>query len=302
MKRAGWKDYFTFTRKEQIAIVALILLIVFLLLVPYFIKDDKLPPLTLPEFADTVPVLTKDDSYNEKIPAPEPPVNRQANRPQLFLFDPNTVSLEGWIKLGISERAAQMILKYRSKGGRFYKAADISRIYGLRPSDINRLLPYVRIASNEEQKPGTVFSPAERYRPPRKTTATVEINAADSAALVALPGIGPALARRILIFRNKLGGFRSVMQVSETYGLPDSTFGKIRYLLRCDSSLIHKLNINTATKEELGNHPYVRHALANAIVQYRSQHGEYNSLEELSNLLQCTSEIMARIAPYLKVH
>ena len=126
----------------------------------------------------------------------------------------------------------------------------------------------------------------------------IDINEADTAAFIALPGIGPKLASRIVNFRDKLGGFYAVDQVKETYGLPDSTFQKIRPYLQLNGAP-KKLNVNTATKDELNAHPYIRWNLANAIVEYRNRHGNFKSLEELKNIAVMEEAVFDRIVPYL---
>ena len=114
-----------------------------------------------------------------------------------------------------------------------------------------------------------------------------------------MPGIGSKLAYRITNFRDKLGGFYSVEQIKETYGLADSTFQKIKPYLNVNADAIKKMNINTATKEELKVHPYIKWNLANAIVEYRTQHGNYKNLQELKNIVLIDDEAFNKILPYL---
>jgi competence ComEA-like helix-hairpin-helix protein len=101
-------------------------------------------------------------------------------------------------------------------------------------------------------------------------------------------------------FRDKLGGFYSVDQVRETYGLPDSTFQKIKTSMQLGGS-VKKLNINTATKDELKTHPYIKWNLANAIVEYRNQHGGFKSLDDLKNIAIIDEATFERIAHYLSL-
>lgn len=134
-----------------------------------------------------------------------------------------------------------------------------------------------------------------------KKIENVEINSADSAAWEALPGIGPVLAVRIIKFRDKLGGFLSIEQVREVYGIQDSTFQLISSYLKIGKASVHKININTASKEELKSHPYIRWQLANMIVDYRNQHGNFASLDDLKKLQQMTDEVLAKMVPYLSL-
>jgi competence protein ComEA len=107
------------------------------------------------------------------------------------------------------------------------------------------------------------------------------------------------LAARIVNFRDKLGGFYSIEQVGETFGLPDSTFQKIKPLLQLKNSSIRKININTATVDELKAHPYIKYSIANPIVAYRTQHGPFSNIEDIKKVMVVTNEIYNKIAPYL---
>jgi competence ComEA-like helix-hairpin-helix protein len=100
-------------------------------------------------------------------------------------------------------------------------------------------------------------------------------------------------------FRDKLGGFYSVDQVGETFALPDSTFQKIRQYLKIETISIKKININTATIDELKGHPYIRWSIANPIIAYRNEHGAFSKPEDLKKIVAVTDELFNKIAPYL---
>src|SRR6185437_7375519 len=97
-----------------------------------------------------------------------------------------------------------------------------------------------------------------------KAIQIIDVNLADTTALISLPGIGSKLAQRIIAFRNKLGGFYSIEQVGETYLLPDSTFQKIKPKLTIVGNNVKQININVASIDEMKAHPYLRYNLANA--------------------------------------
>ena len=136
------------------------------------------------------------------------------------------------------------------------------------------------------------------YKRAERKINIVEINSADSAAWEALPGIGARLAARLIAFRDKLGGFYSVEQVKELYGLPDSTFQLLKPYLTVNAKLVHKININSAAKEELKVHPYIRWQLASMIVDYRKEHGTFASIDDLKKIQQITDDVFVKMAPY----
>jgi competence ComEA-like helix-hairpin-helix protein len=128
----------------------------------------------------------------------------------------------------------------------------------------------------------------------------IDINHADTSELIALPGIGSKLAARIVSFREKLGGFYSVEQIRETYGLSDTSFQKIKPFLFINGE-VEKFNINSATKDDLKNHPYIKWNIANAIVEYRKQHGNYNQLDDLKNITIVDEPTFNKIAHYISL-
>ena len=130
----------------------------------------------------------------------------------------------------------------------------------------------------------------------------VEINNSDTTAFIALPGIGSKLAQRIITFRDRLGGFYSIEQIKETYGLPDSTFQKIKPKLLLGNPAVKKININTASLDEMKTHPYLRYALANAIVQYRTEHGNFSAVGDIKKIMAITDDIFNKVSPYLSLN
>ncbi|MET3874659.1 helix-hairpin-helix domain-containing protein [Chitinophaga sp. OAE865] len=139
-----------------------------------------------------------------------------------------------------------------------------------------------------------------RYRK-KAPAAPIDINLADSTAWQSLPGIGPGFARRIIAFRDRLGGFYSVEQVAECYGLPDSTFQKIQPFLQIGSSSLKKLDLNLTDEKSLAAHPYIRYKLARLIVQYRSSHAGFRAVSDLRNLPLVDEIIYRKIEHYIEI-
>lgn len=275
----NWKDYLSFTQKERRGIWVLLVLIGISNAVPHFIPEKKMDEvLLLKEIEDTVTVKPR--------------------QPQLFTFNPNTLDSAGWLKLGIHQRSIRTIRNYVRKGGRFRKPEDLERIYGFRKEDYERLMPFIRIPDTSKKIQDTS---KPRYENKKTAPTIIDINTADTAAFIALPGIGSKLANRIIAFREKLGGFYTVEQLAETYGLRDSIFQKIKPRLKCTAGHVRKININTADANTLKQHPYLKWPIANAIVQYRQQHGEYKELEDLKQIAILPPELYDKILPYISL-
>ena len=307
-------EYFTFTRKERIGILTIVVLIVLVWIFPQVIKSSKSQmPIGDTSWITAISNLEpKGNDSTNSVAAGNETLNdmvydqtaKRTNEMEhkLFPFDPNTIPPDVWRKLGVREKTIVTIQNYLNKGGHFNSAGDLKKIYGMHPNEFARLEPYIQIRSKSEadisRSSGEVQSSSQVHK---IGYSSVEINTADTAALIALPGIGSKLATRIINFRDKLGGFYSIDQVSETYGLPDSTFQRIKPWLKLESVSLKKININTATKDELKSHPYVRWNLANAIAEYRNQHGKFSFVEDLKKVAAITEDIFAKIRPYVSV-
>ena len=237
----------------------------------------------------------KDDEEKQVTYQPEPSLRNSFTKEELFLFDPNLLPSEGWKRLGLNDHTIKTIVNYRNKGGRFYKAEDLKKIWGLPEGFYDYVAAHISI--NKHESKGEKFLTTAKEE--RKTW-KIDVNAADTSALIALPGIGSKLALRILNFRDKLGGFYSVEQIGETYGLSDSTFKKIKPFLHV-SGEVEKLNINSCTKDNLKIHPYIKWNLANAIVEYRNQHGSFKQLEDLKNITLVDEPTFNKIVHYLSL-
>ncbi len=312
------KAYFTFSQKERRAVILLAVLAVFFALLPtmfpFLVKDETelvVDTATQSQLAQLKIISDKneyrrDDEQTGHLYQPKYPAyaNNKRGQPagELFYFNPNTASAEEWQRLGIRAKTIQTILNYRNKGGKFYKATDLERIYGLHHEELERLLPYVKIeiqtGGNNETNSFTATT-EKKFEARETKSIVVDINSADTTEWKKLYGIGSKLSQRIVNFRSKLGGFVTVEQVGETFGLPDSTFQKIKPQLHVNSSSVKTIKLNSATIDEFKSHPYIKYAVANAIVQYRNEHGNFKSVADLQKLGAIDETLFKKIAPYL---
>jgi len=317
-----WKEfvrnYLNFTRKERRGVISVVFVILVLILAqffyPLFITHKQYNYSNFSREIDALNIEKSDsvknnnyakntgnDSYDEYSLDGEKKF--ETLKGELFYFDPNTASATDWKRLGLRDKTIHTIQNYLSKGGKFYKPEDISKIWGLSPSDAQHLIPYVSIKNGARENISFEKKEYPRMSSPyvAKTIQPIDVNLADTTAFISLPGIGSKLAQRIIAFRNKLGGFYSIEQVGETYLLPDSTFRKIIPKLTIVNGNVKQININIATIDEMKAHPYLRYNLANAIFQYRQQHGNFNSVEEIKKIMLVTETAYNKISPYLAV-
>jgi competence protein ComEA len=175
---------------------------------------------------------------------------------------------------------ARRLLNYLRSSGSFKSAADLSKIYGMESPWLNAASEYVEIQ-------------------PLKESLNPELNNADSVSLMQLPWVGPFYASEIIKLRNSLGGFRSYTQLLDIYKIRDETFESFIEHTTLDTALLEKVNINLVDLKRLGYHPYLTWKQARIIVNYREQHGNFESIKEILNTRVISDSVYVKIAPYL---
>lgn len=216
-----------------------------------------------------------------------------------FKFNPNKADKATLLSLGLSEKIVQIVLNYRNSGAAFRKKEDFKKIYGLSKADYLTLAPFIEI-------PEQVNPIAKKARIPKvipqsfskKTSIKIDINNSSIEDWKQLNGVGEITAKRIVNFRDKLGGFISIDQLKTTYNLADSVIDKVAHQLII-SPIQHKIAINTISAEHLKLHPYIKKKQAYLIVNYRTNHGKYHHISDLEKVKALTSNFIEQISPYL---
>jgi DNA uptake protein ComE-like DNA-binding protein len=208
---------------------------------------------------------------------------------ELFLFDPNRATDSEFIRLGFSGKQITTIRKYLDKGGIFGDKADFFKLRVITEKQKRNLTDWIVIERIKKAVPEGKFS--------LKTT-NIEINSADSIQLKQLPGIGSVLSKRIVKYRDLLGGFYSISQLKEVYGLTEETISLIEGKVTVDISRIKKLDVNFADVNELSRHPYLMKSLASKIVKFRAKNGSIHDLSILRDSMILNIDEYIRIKPY----
>lgn len=219
---------------------------------------------------------------------------------ELFDFDPNTINSIGWKRLGLTDKNIKTIGNYISKGGKFRQPDDIRKIWGLRKEDADRIIPFARIAETKNSTYNSTQSFSPQSSLP-KSNSVIDINTATVQQFMQVPGIDHLMPYRIINFRERSGGFVNVQQLKDTYGMTDSLYQIILPYLKTDLATVKKVNINTINEYDLNKHPYISKDIAKAIIIYRNQHGNYQTVEEVKKIAFINEEIFQKIAPYMVV-
>lgn len=300
------KEYFSFSRRERNGIFFLLILIGILFLCLSFMDSFLVnnAKVDFSEFENEIIAFTKADSNKFN--------NVTRGSSDLFYFNPNNLSEKEWKQLGLTEKQIKTIKKYESRGGKFFKKEDLKKIYVISNNDYNRLESYIIIpeTSMKQSFPSGKFNSntfsGERKKDSLKTNIykyKIDINVADSTELIRLNGIGPILAARIIKYRNKLGGFIKKEQLQEVYGMDSLKYLSIlNQIIIKDNLKIRSMNINKASFAQLKQHPYISYNIANAIVNYRKQHGDFNKNDEIKNIDLINDELYFKLEPYININ
>ncbi|MDR0833799.1 MAG: helix-hairpin-helix domain-containing protein [Candidatus Symbiothrix sp.] len=128
---------------------------------------------------------------------------------------------------------------------------------------------------------------------------TLELNAADTLELKKIPGVGSSFAKRIVAYRNMLGGYHRVEQLQEVYGMYVELFEQLSPYIKVDDASITRIEVNKAGIDKLRNHPYLNFYQAKAIIETRKKRGKLQGIEDLQLLEEFTADDWLRITPYL---
>lgn len=214
-----WKDFFYYTKSER-RVILLLLAIALLLLGIWAIMEYLRPvevPVTLSE-SEEIDSFLANLEEQEKIRKSHTPKNEISA--VLQPFDPNTADSVLLRQLGLPVYIVRNILKYRAKGGVFRSPESFSRIYGLKEEVYQKLKPYITIAplvsvSHVRTDTFRQLKDTIPYIPKYEEGTIVDLNKADTSILKRIPGIGSTLARMIVVYRQRLGGFYDVSQLQE---------------------------------------------------------------------------------------
>ena len=307
MKIKEWLNHlFHFNKQERNGIFVLCIIIGVLLalkiMLPVWFNNSHV------QFITINPIIRNDELQNKKQTKSFSKKSETSGDHfiEKFIFNPNTISHEEALKLGFSKKLSATLINYRNKGGHFYKTDDLKKLYGLSPELYNELEAYIVISNTKKefenhinkdtlyQKSYTKINDEKKTYPKE----IIEINTADSLAIVHLKGIGPSYTKRIIKHRNLLGGFHSLNQLKEIYGMTDSLFILLSSQIKLDKNNITKIAINKIDITVLRKHPYFTYTSAQAIINYRTKHGKLTE-QDVRTLGVFNEEKLTLILPYI---
>ncbi len=221
-------------------------------------------------------------------------------KPKIYPFNPNFITDFKGYKLGMSVAEIDRLLAYRKQNKFVNSAAEFQAVTKVSDSLLNTISPYFKFpdwVKNKKEKESTY---AKTGFSVKEIKAILDINQATKEDLMKIYGIGDKISDRILEQKVKLGGFVSMEQLQDIWGLQPEVIEKLKtsFVVKTTSNL-KKININNASVKELSSFPFFRYALAKEIVIYRSMHGDIQ-IDDLSKIKGFPVDKINIIALYLE--
>ncbi len=224
-------------------------------------------------------------------------------------FNPNTVSRERLLEFGLSERQVSNIINYRDKSGGFRDEAHFRRLYCMTDELFSQIQPYLIFDFKKETEPSSARTydlptpKAENSLPKREVKSLVlDLNHSDSLDLQQIKGIGRVRAARIYHYGKKLGGYVSVEQLKEVYGITDSLFEQLKPHFKVENPQISKVNVNSDEVKYLAAHPYIDFPLAKALIRFRKEYKrDFQKPDEIRYIHLLSEQEYEKLLPYIDI-
>ena len=216
--------------------------------------------------------------------------------------NPNTISWEELTQLGLRDRVASSWIAWRNAGKVFRSSEDIEAVHGITSQELEIVLPHIvwdmkvndqAVSHDDNHDSKTQFYKVEDIPIDDKVSQRVNLNRADQLSLEALPGIGLVLSERILRYRELLGGFLSLDQLLEVYGLKESHYNRAVDHLYASSEEVTRIDLATIAFRDLLRHPYASYDLTKALFTRNTEGCSIDSIE--------TSLEDSLLLPFLKL-
>jgi DNA uptake protein ComE-like DNA-binding protein len=282
--------YFNFTREQRSGIVLLFASIVFFQLV-YFFVDFTLTTKEYPERQKWLSLQSKIDSLNEwdaKVVS------------KVYLFNPNFITDYKGYKLGMSVAEIDRLLAFRKQNKYVNSIKEFQVVTMVSDSLLNAIAPYFKFPDWVANKRLVTVNYSAKAYPKKEKIVLNDLNLATQEDLVKIYGIGEVLSLRILKLKESLGGFVSMDQMKDVWGLSPEVIGSLNSHFKIVGlPNIKKININNASLKEMAGFYYFKNGLAREIVVYRSMNGDIENIEDLTKIKGFPFEKASIIGLYL---
>ncbi len=290
------KSHFLFNKQQRSGILLLLLLIVSLLCVYWFVDFSEEDTFNVSS-AEIVALQKELDSLRL--------AELENRKPRIYPFNPNYITDFKGYTLGMSNEEIDRLLQYRKDGKWINSAADFKNVTGISDSLLNQLSPFFKFPewiTNPKQKADFKNYKSEKGFAEKSFAQKIDLNIATEEQLQQVSGIGEALSRRIISYREKVGGFSHDLQLYNVYGLEPAVVERTLNLFTVKSpKTISKINVNTASASDISTIPGVTFEMAKKIWEFRRLREKIGSIEELEKIEGMTERKLQLIQLYLSV-
>ncbi|MBF4519227.1 helix-hairpin-helix domain-containing protein [Flavobacterium sp. ANB] len=287
--------YFKFTNKQRKGIILLFSIIIILQMV-YFFTNFAAPEKSSPRKEQEWMSLQFEIDSMKLI--------KYDAKPKMYSFNPNFISDYKGYKLGLSVQEIDRLMAFRKEDKYVNSAEEFQKVTKISDSLLNVISPFFKFPNwiqNEKKFKEEKKEYVKNVFPKKEKIVILDINEATQEDFMKIYGIGEALSLRILKQKEILGGFVSMEQIKEVWGLsPEVVFELNAHFKIYALPNFKKIAINDASLKELSQFPYFRYALAKQIVTYRSMNGNFKNIEDLSKIKDFPVEKAKIISLYLE--
>jgi len=209
-------------------------------------------------------------------------------------FDPNIYTEQEWLNLGLSKKQVAIVLKFTKRG--IFSNEQLQKIFVIPPQ-------LFEIIKDSTFYPKKVFDKnhLQNFQSEKKAKISVNVNTANQDELESIPGVGSFYAKNIIKYRDRIGGFVKKSQLLEVWKMDLEKYNAIEEFMVIDVNEIRIIHINTATAEEIKQHPYFNWNIANSVVKMRIQKTGFKRIEEIKESVLIDEEFFEKIKPYLSL-
>lgn len=287
-----FKQYLKFSSDQRSGVVFLFGIIIILQLFYFFIDFNTIKKV-YPKEQKWLSLQSEIDSKK---------LQHKNYFPKVYPFNPNFISDYKGYKLGMSVLEIDRLLAFRKENKFVNSAKEFQNVTKVSDSLLNAIAPYFKFpdwVNRNKQTKGVKYASNYTFFKKEKII-LIDINQASKEDLIKINGIGEAISIRILTQKEKLGGFVSMEQLKEVWGLsPEVILNLNTHFVLSKPTILHKININNASLKELSQFFYFKYDLAKQIVKYRSMYGDFKNIEDLIKINGFPVEKANYIALYL---
>jgi DNA uptake protein ComE-like DNA-binding protein len=270
-------SYFNFSRNQRTAVFFLFGIIV-ILQMTYFFADFSSFSKVSPEKEKWLSLQSQIDSMKQ---------DKLDYAPKIYPFNPNFITDYKGYKLGMSVPEIDRLLAFRKENKYVNSPKEFQAVTKVSDSLLNAISPYFKFPDwvnkkkefkNYKNYPNTAFAKKEKI-------VIIDINRASQEELIKIYGIGEAISLRILKFKESLGGFVSMEQMKDVWGLSPEVIENLNSHFKVlTPPSVKKVDINNASIKELSQFPYFNYQLAKQIVTFRSMNGDIKNIDDLTKI------------------